>query len=99
MDENLGEMVHGYVVYKTPYRSWLQKMNKGAGDMKSKFKCFPGRSGIMWIVKYVTYGTKLLQSYRVSLISRGAGTADKWEGSKTSVYIQENAILKCRFYM
>lgn len=26
-------------------------------------------------------GTKLLQNYRVSLISRGSGTADKWEGS------------------
>lgn len=54
MDKNLGEMVHGYVLYKTPYSSWLQKMNRGGGGMKSKSKRFPSRSDIMWIAKYGT---------------------------------------------
>lgn len=47
--------------------------------MKSKFKCVPGRSGIMWIAKYVM--GQLLQSYRALLISRWAGAADKWGGA------------------
>lgn len=46
-------MVMCYIKLPVTCRSWLQKMNRRAGDTKSKFKCVPGRSGIMWIAKYV----------------------------------------------
>lgn len=42
------------IKFPVTYRGWLQKMNRRAGAKKSKFKCFPDGSDIMWIAKYVT---------------------------------------------
>lgn len=97
-DKDLAEMVCDYVPFSTHWkeRSWLQKINRGVGAVKSEFKYAPGRRG----QQSVELNGKLLRSYKPSLSPWGPGTVDEWEGTNKIKYTSRKMPFKnvCKYF-